>query len=141
MQLRNSLALLVLSAAACSGADSTPTGPRPSFASGGGSCTVTFTPKGSNITASANSSGVARFIAKNVNCASNSDWLVNASRTGAVSGVTSVIPTTFFLTSGQSRIITVNFTTGAPGQGLVIGHAGVDNPPAELHDTVNVTVQ
>lgn len=141
MQLRTGLSLLLLSAAACSGADSNPTGPRPSFASGGGSCTLTFVPKASSVTASANSSGVARFIAKNVNCPSNSSWLVGAGRTGAVSGVSVIPSTSFILTSGQSKIITVNFTTGAPGQGLVIGHAGVDSPAADLQDTVNVTVQ
>lgn len=142
MQLRTGLALLLLSAAACSGIDSNPTDPRPSFASGGGSCTLTFTPKASNITASANSSGSARFIAKNVNCNSTSSWLVTAGRTGAVSSITSLVPSTsFILTSGQSKTITVNFTTGAPGQGLVIGHGDVDNPPALMHDTVTVTVQ
>ena len=64
---------------------------------------------------------------------------MTATRTGAVSGVTSVSPQIFLLSSGQSKTVTVNFTTSAPGQGLVIGHAGVDSPGADLHDTVTVT--
>jgi hypothetical protein len=141
MQLRNGLVLLFLSAAACSGADSTPTGPRPSFASGGGSCTVTLTHKNITVTVPAHSSGVARFTAKNVDCASSSNWLMSAARTGAVSGVTSVTPNIFLLTIGQSKSISVNYTTGAPGQGSIIAHGGVDSPGADLYDTMTVTVQ
>jgi hypothetical protein len=93
--------------------------------------------------ASQNSSGTARFVARNVDCNSNSNWgAPSVSRSGKVLTAGPASPSGgFFLSIGQGKAIDVPFTTGTAGTGRVIVQYGVDSPGATLIDTVVVNVQ
>lgn len=133
-----SLALLLT--AACSGSDSVvSTGPR--TASDNSPC-LSFTPT-TPISVPANSGPwISNFTAKATNCAHASSWNVSASRSGKVTAITNILPSSAFMlgTSGQ-QTLKVFFTAGSAGLGRVIAHAQVDGVAGDFIDTVIVNVQ
>lgn len=132
--------LALLLTAACSGSESVvSTGPRVASANDGCLSLTPTTP----ISVPANSGPwISTFTAQATNCTATSLWTFSASRSGKVTAITKILPSTNFnLGNNGSLTLKVFFTAGTAGVGRVIGHAEVDGVPGILTDTVIVNVQ
>jgi hypothetical protein len=131
--------LLLLFAAACSaGESSAQTEGRPAFTGGG--CSLTFVANNPTLTRPAHSSGLVKFVARNVNCPTNSSWSISATRTGAITSVSGITPAVFSLASGASQTVLMTWTSGAAGQGTVTAHAETDGPAGSFTATTTFTI-
>ena len=142
MRFRSSVALVFLSAAACSG--ETTAGPidlPPSFSEGGCPNAAKITPLSATVTIVKGTSKNTAFSLKNI-CTTSETWSLSATKTGAVASISGPTPAGVTLAGGASVKVFVNVTAGASaGTGTVTLKAVADGPAATYtgFETINVT--
>ena len=123
--------LLAAIALACSGPEPSPTESRPEFAAACTAPGVSTNPKFVSQPAQANRQ-VIFTVSAACGAGAAGTWELFANRTGAVSTITGLSVGTVTLTAGQSKPVTVTYTTGSAGSGTVVLEAFIENPPAPL---------
>jgi hypothetical protein len=144
MRTSTGLAILLLTAAACSENTSETALPTGSHLANVESCPngARATPLNNGLSVVKNTSSLALFNLKNTCTNTEFSWLLSATRTGAVASIGSISPNPVTLTAGQTKKITVHFTAGgSPGTGTVVLHGEIDGPPNTVTatDTIHVT--